>query len=101
MRLQIFHQVLCPGLGLPAQEGCRAVAAGLEEGHESDQRSGEPLLQRLRELGLFSLEKRRLQGDFIIALQYLKRAYKQDGDQHFTWSDGDRIKGISLKLKEG
>jgi len=48
--------------------------------------------ERLRGLG-FSLGKRRLLGDFIAAFQYFKRAYKKDGDRHFSSVYCDRTRG--------
>ena len=59
--------------------------------------------ERLRELGLFSLEKRRLQRDLIgrEAFQYLKEAYKQEGEWLFTRVDSDMIRTIDFKLRQG
>ncbi|PKU33345.1 hypothetical protein llap_16350 [Limosa lapponica baueri] len=56
---------------------------------------------RLRELGLFSLEKRRLQRDIIVALQYLRGAYRRDGEGLFIREWSDRTRGNGFKLKEG
>jgi len=60
-----------------------------------------PCKDRLRELGLFSLEKRRLQGDLIAAFQHLKGAYKQEGSQLFGRVDNSRTRGNCFKLREG
>ncbi|GAB0178122.1 hypothetical protein GRJ2_000277500 [Grus japonensis] len=56
---------------------------------------------RLRELGLLSLEKRRLQGHLIAAFQYLKRVYRKAGEGLVTRAWSDRTRGNGFKLKEG
>ncbi|GAB0193558.1 hypothetical protein GRJ2_001821100 [Grus japonensis] len=56
---------------------------------------------RLRELRLFSLEKRRLWRDLIAAFQYLKEAYKKAGEGLFTRAWSDRTRSNGFKLKEG
>ncbi|KAK4832514.1 hypothetical protein QYF61_023579 [Mycteria americana] len=57
--------------------------------------------ERLRELRLFSLEKRKLRGHIIVAFQYLKGAYKKDGDKPFSRVCCTGPRGNGFKLKEG
>ena len=51
-------------------------------------------------MGLFSLEKRRLQGDLTAAFQYLKEAYKKDGRRLLTRTCSVRTRGKGFKLKQ-
>jgi len=55
----------------------------------------------LRELGLLSLKKGRLQRDLIVAFQYLKGAYRKDGENIFSRACCNRTRCNSFKLREG
>jgi len=54
---------------------------------------------RLRELGLFSLEQSRLRGDLTSAFQHLKGAYRKDGEGLFIRERSDRTRVTVLNWK--
>ena len=54
-----------------------------------------------RELGSFSLAKRRLHGDLLVAFQYLKGAPKQEGEWLFPRVGCDRTCRSSLQGRQG
>ena len=56
--------------------------------------------ERLRELGLFSLEKRRLQAGLIVAFQCIKGADFLQDREIFAKACSDRTRDNSFKLKE-
>ncbi|KAF7248797.1 RNA-directed DNA polymerase from mobile element jockey [Varanus komodoensis] len=79
------------GYSQSVQRGATRLGAGLQ---------GMPYEARLREQGLFSLEKRRLRGDLLVTYRYVRGCHMEVGRDLFSPAEEGRTHSNGAKLRE-
>ena len=93
--------LLCPVLGSQVQKD-RDPLEGVQRRATKIIKVLEHLLyeERLTDLGLFSLGKRRLRGDLINVYKYVKGGGRQMDEALLVWSDRTRSNGLKLEHRK-
>ena len=99
------HLESCVLFWTPQKDACQKDADTLEQVQRWATRmvrglETKPYEERLKESGMFSLEKRRLRGDMIALFKYLKSCHTEEGQDLFLITPECRTRNNGLNLKE-